>query len=334
MGAMTEDGRHAPALQWVMAEPSRTEMLVIAALAGCTAVDAPMSATESLTAAAGGVVALDDGATVNVPAGALAVDGPVTLTRETCGGAYASPAFAGCLYSVETPALAGRFAIAMPDHSDARNPIAVVRRGPDGLRPLIDSATFAGSVSATSSEPATFAIRVIVGNPTDDRCTDAPFEPCGGTIEGDWVLDRACGTSEQVTGVSWEGPDPYAACDPYDYVIDYPFSATGTVHFGGNASFSIGSAAVIRKHTIIATRCLGAVDETCASECERRAGLCDCTWDFAEGSSFAEAGGWAYGDAGTVTVDGTPFRYCVEGDTLTLEYANYQGPYTMIYTRQ
>ena len=303
--------------------------------------DLPVVETASIVAADGGVITLPDGATLTIPPGALAADGEVAFTRVTCGGVYSLKSFGGCLYSVGDAAWAGRFEVALPRRGDDR--VQMVRGAPDGLRPLIDSTSDGDLLSATSSGSNVFTSRVADYNPVDQRCDDVPFTPCGGDLEGTWHLVRACGSVSELTGISWEGPNPFAACADHDYMTDYPFTVDGSVEFGAEGSSAEGgtsgafwatNSATILKHEMVSLACMAIVDggSSCQAECVQENGVCDCTYFMADGSGGRE-GAWEYADEGTITVDGTPNRYCVAGDGLTIEYVGAEGPYVMIYER-
>ena len=68
-----------------------------------------------ITAADGGELSLDDGALVRVPPHALAEDGEVTFTRQTCGGVFASKAARSRTVTVAIEAMNFRKAVYVGD---------------------------------------------------------------------------------------------------------------------------------------------------------------------------------------------------------------------------
>ncbi len=312
---------------------SWTSLITVLTLAGCQPADGPLTITERVSAQGGATLRLADGASVDVPAGALAEDAEVTFSRETCGGVFAGAAFGGCLYAVDAGGVewADRFEITLPLRRGAEA-VEAARDAEDGLRPLVDGAVSGGTIAATGSSAGTFAPRMLGANPIDERCTDVPFAPCGGAVEGRWALERACGSINQVTGISWEGPDPYATCAPHASLVDYPLEVGGNVSFGGDGSFGRFSSATIWKHEIISFECLETVGEECPPDCARDGELCDCTWEWSAGEA-SEGGVWSYDDEGGLLVDDRSLRHCVDGDQLTVEHRNSEGPFLMLYRR-
>ncbi len=132
-------------------------------------------------AAIGATLALEDGTSVVIPAGALASDAEVSLSRETCEGVYAATRFQSCVYRVSAPdaALVGRYTVSIPSRGEtgARTDCAVALTD-DGWRCLVDTETSDESAEASASAFTDFAIRTSSKDLADDRCTDVPFEPC------------------------------------------------------------------------------------------------------------------------------------------------------------
>lgn len=282
-----------------------------------------------IPAASGGAVDLGDGAHLEVPPGALAADALVTLTRDTCSGAWASPTFASCRYTVDSGGVGwlGRFTLELPVTGEATT---MVRDASDGLRPLLDTRAAPGRLSASGSSDGTFTARAS-GGPPDDRCTDVPFEPCGGDVTGHWDLTDACGSASQIVGISSEGPDPYADCAPFEAVVDEPWDVAGSVTFDADGTFSASSAVVGFRHQTLTLGCLEVVGQDCNPECTNDGSTCDCTY-----TQFAANGGW--GGAWVETpdgpeIEGIPYRACVDGDVLAFEFPHPDGPFLQVYAR-
>lgn len=293
--------------------------------------DVVVELTATISAAEGGELMLGDGAALIVPPGALSSDAEVRFSRETCRRAWSAASFGSCRYLVDTGSVGwvGRFTVTLPTRSGG--PAWAVRDARDGLRPLVDSAALSGTVRATGSEDGAFTSRMAALSPIDDRCTDAPFEPCGGDIDGRWELTDACGSTAQIAGISWGGSDPYEACKPLDYVVDYPFAASGSVTFMADGTFESSSHATVLEHQTVTLGCLEEIGEECLSSCTNDGITCSCVWPKTEGSSGSELDWVLVADG--VEIGGVVYRYCVDGDTLALEHPHSDGPYLMYYQR-
>lgn len=279
-------------------------------------------------AAIGTTLALEDGTRVVIPAGALESDAEVSLSRETCEGIYAATRFQSCVYRVSAPdaALVGRYTVSIPSRGEAgaRTDCAVALTD-DGWRCLVDTETSGESSEASASAFTDFAIRASSNDLADDRCTDAPFEPCGGDLLGNWTLTGVCGSMQEVLGVtfSFDNP-PYEACDPFDHYMDYPFSIEGSLEFQDDGVLRTLETFQISGHTLVTEECLAEVGEACGDDCVLENGVCDCLSlsSAGQGGSSAE---WTPGDSGTFFYYEQAFEYCVNGDRLTVEFPGYDG---------
>ena len=213
-------------------------------------------------AAVGATLALEDGTRVVIPGGALESDAEVSLSRETCEGVYAASRFQSCVYRVSAPdaALVGRYTVSIPSrgNTEARTDCAVALTD-DGWRCLVDTEASGESSEASASAFTDFAVRAASDDLADDRCTDVPFEPCGGDLLGDWTLTGACGSMQEVLGVtfSFDSP-PYEACDPFDHYMDYPFSIEGSLEFRDDGTLRTLEMFRISGHTLVTEECSGA----------------------------------------------------------------------------
>ena len=173
----------------------------------------PASQAAWVTATEGGSVTLDDGARVEIPAGALTTDATVILERVTCDGYLRHPDFAGCLYEVRAEGgaqLAGRYTLTLPDERTTpktTGSLACLQgRDTEGWRCQGDSTFTTGGLSASASRFNSFVNRA----PAPSRVvpnlgTDYPFVSCGGDPTGSWETVMAFGTIQSLTGISSSG---------------------------------------------------------------------------------------------------------------------------------
>jgi hypothetical protein len=295
----------------------------------CATTDA---ATVALTASEGGRIELSDGAALEVPPGALEADGAVTFARRSCERVFGLDEFESCLYAVDAGDVgwAGRFRVELPRRT-RRGPATAARDAEDGLRPLVDSED-GGVVTASSSQSGLFVARSVEGAP-DDRCTDPPFVPCGGDLDGTWSLASACGTVEQLFGYDVATGKPYAACEADAALVDYPWDLYGSVTFGADGTFfeSVGGSLV--EHRLVSLECLERVGESCHSACRIVDDLCDCRWDVYTFDTSTELEWSASGTELTMGTSTDP--YCVQGDVLGVLSSRRSGdPFMTYYVRR
>jgi hypothetical protein len=290
---------------------------------------------ESLEASAnipveGGSIELSDGARVEFPAGALTEEAEVTLRRIGCGGIYESASFGSCRYAVEGPSelLAGPYQLSLPTRSPARASQQTV----DGLMPLYGGQSSEGSVTTlvhAFSEFTSWSDDLVV---PANACVMPDFEPCGGDVMGNWTMTDACGTVNQLTNSSWSGPNPYESCEPLDYYTGYPFSISGTLEFA-EGSYETSGGYTILQHGLVTADCLASSELTCLPDlCTMVDGICECLFVMAESDGNGGGDVWSVAD-GVLMMGSAQHRYCVEGDTLTIEWAG-DSPYYKVYTRQ
>ena len=308
-----------------------------------------------MTAAEGGELSLDDGALLKVPPHALAEDGEVTLTRQACGGVFASEEFTSCLFEVgSTTPLAQPFEIGLPRRNDDDAVTSCTAREAEfGWPCLAEPGTGSLVPLAKARAFSRFAARATIVPADDSRVIDAPFEPCGGMLDGRWDLISTTGSAAQLDRVVVisRAPDPRTACRVGGHFEDQPFTVSGGVTFspaGQDSHVELGVVQVsegiqIRRHTLTTLNCLQSVGKSCSNadfgnaregRCESHDGLCEC-----DVASYGSAGGyslsWSYADPGVVNLDGEPSRYCVNGDELRLERTDSESgtTYLNIYQR-
>ncbi len=314
--------------------------LVFAACSSESGSDTPLETggqrvSRMVDAKAGATLLLDDGASVHLPPGALAADAQVSFSREACDGVYASPRFQSCVYRVEAPeaVLNERItlSLAIRDESDAPTDCAAALTE-DGWRCLVDTEVLDGRSEASASAFTDFTIRAEVDDIADQRCTDAPFVPCGGDLDGAWVLSRACGSLEEVVGVSFEFEDPYETCDPFEHYVEFPFSVDATLEFDSDGTMRAYETFGTTGHTMVTDACLAEVGETCAGDCTMSDGVCDCVLLSSVGGHGSDEP-WAYGDNGTFIYFEQAYSYCVEGERLTVDFPSPTGTHVRVYER-
>jgi hypothetical protein len=298
--------------------------------------DQPDPDLESLEASAtipveGGSIELPDGARVVFPAGALTEAAEVTLRQIGCGGIYQAASFGSCRYAVDGPAelLVAPYELSMP----ARVPAHPSQQTLDGLMPVFGGESLDGSVVTLVNafgEFSSWSDDLVVPS---NACVMPDFSPCGGDVVGSWTMTDACGTVNQLTNSSWSGPNPYESCAPLDYYTGYPFSISGTLEFSGEGSYSTSDGHTILQHELVTADCLASSELTCIPDlCTLADGICECLFVMTEADGSGGGDTWSVAD-GALTMGTTEHRYCVDGDTLTIEWGG-DMPYYKVYTRE
>lgn len=286
-------------------------------------------------AEAGATLFLEDGASVYVPPGALASDAEVSFSREACDGIYASSRFESCVYRVNAPdaVLNDRILLSLAINSENDAPTeCAAALTEDGWRCLVDTEVLDGSSEASASTFTDFTVRASSDDIVDHRCTDVPFEPCGGELEGSWTLTGACGSMEQVTGTSFTFDDPYEACGPFEHYMDFPFSVDASLEFRSDGTLRTLEDFEIVGHTMVTEDCLAQSGETCPEDCAIDEGVCDCVSLSSVGHRGSDEA-WTYGGDGTFIYFEQAFGYCVQEDRLTVEFPDALGTHLRVYER-
>lgn len=321
----------------------RVRLILLAGAVGCSSSPSQDSPTKmgdervsaSVTANASATLLLDDGASLYLPPGAVTTDAEVTFSRETCEGIYASPRFQSCVYRVDTSdiEIEERFVLSLPAREENDAPAyCAAALTEDGWRCLVDAEVSEETAEVTASIPSHFTVRALATDVTDQRCTDPAFAPCGGELAGEWVLSRACGSLEEVTGASFTLEDPYEDCGPFEHQLDLPFSVNATLEFGSDGMMRTYETFSTTGHLLATELCLEQVGETCGEDCALSEGICDCFYLSAAGGQGLEDP-WTYGEPGTFLYLGNTYGYCVEGDRLKVEFPSPSGTHLRVYER-
>jgi hypothetical protein len=315
-----------------------------------------------MSAADGGEISLEDGASLRMPAGALAADGDVTFTREACGGVFASDHFRSCLYQVAAAsALSQPFSLQLPPLREASDgpPSCISRQSASGWPCLADesSSSDAPGVEATSDDRhvakasafSFFAARAAATVVVDGRVADVPFERCGGPLEGRWEMVATTATANRFYHY-WRDPDPFAVCGPAERYEDRPFSSTQTLQFSTSAvsvpedqpsldEEAFGSVSSSESHDIVhysitTMSCMRRAGERCDDGCVRDGDVCECVVPQGRGAAGWNST-WSLPEPGSIQLGSSSHRYCVEGDRLTIEFdEEIDGPYVQVYERR
>ncbi len=168
----------------------------------------------------------------------------------------------------------------------------------------------------------------------------ATFTPCGGSLEGTWVYQTACGTTA------------FQMMECPGVVVNVPPDVSGTWTFNADGTYSTDLAIEESGTETIPLSCLaGVTDCTKLNNSSNFAGLnvsltaCTgnanqtCTCTVAESGTLAESGKYATaGNNLSLTVNGstnpgTPSGYCVSGNQLLLGDPGSTSTY-VIFTKQ
>lgn len=309
----------------------------------------PASAAAWVTAAEGGSVTLDDGARVDIPAGALTTDATMVLERVTCDGYLRHPDFAGCLYAVRAEGaatLAGRYTLTLPGGGTTQKEAGalpcLLGRDTEGWRCQGDSAFAAGGLTASASRFNSFVNRAPApSGVVPNLGTDYPFVSCGGDPTGSWETVMAFGTIESLTGISSSGGEDFSDCGPFGFnrfhTLDFYERLTvnprvdmeaQTIHYNAFKSH------VIYEFTYLTEDCMARHGWTCSPPCLMVSGICGCAIE----QSMGEEGG---GSDLYVQPDGSlsfgpeepPIEYCVIGDFMAMKYTSMLGTRLKVYRR-
>ena len=310
----------------------------------------PAEQANWVTAAEGGSVALEDGARVDVPAGALTTDATVILERVTCDGYLRHPDFSGCLYAVRAEggaALEGRYTLTLPGGGATQkesSPLAcLLGRDTEGWRCQGDSAYSVGGLTASASRFNSFVGRVPAPSGLAPNLgTDYPFVSCGGDLTGDWETVMAFGTIESLAGVSWSGGEDFSDCGPFGFnqfhTLDFTERFTVNPRVDEQVQevhYSAFRQHVIYEFTYLTESCMSLHGWSCSPPCRLESGICGCAIEKSMGEEGGGGSLYVQPD-GSLTFDpeSAPLEYCVMGDLMALKETNMLGTRLKVYRRR
>lgn len=312
----------------------------------------PASREAWIPAATGGRVALDDGAYVDFPAGALTADVTVILERVSCDGYLRHPDFSGCIHEVRAQgeaALAGRYTLALPDAAreeaaeapSMRN--CILGAGEEGLRCQGDFETASGNTALTTASRfgafTRFSPQVRTSAPT--LVHDMPFLACEGDPTGDWELVFIMAPLDAMGIGSSSGGENFSDCPNLSFLefrtVEYherlriqpSMDAFAVYTFRKDYGFQTD---LFRYFT---PECLGLHGRECQEACTMEEGVCRCFWNESMGNGSNDS--FLLEDAdGGLHLDAipNPLLYCVQGDTLALYHEHPEGPVLKIFRRK
>ena len=331
----------------------------------------PASQAAWVTAAEGGSVTLDDGARVDVPAGALTTDATVILERVTCDGYLRHPDFAGCLYEVRAESgaqessaresgaresgatLTGRYTLTLPGPAgevaaagaEAQAGGCVLGDGAEGWRCQGDSAaTDGGRVTATASRFGAFLHRLplLEGSLSPTLVWDLPFSVCDGDLLGEWELVFVVAPKDALEVGSSSGGEDFSDCAPFEFLelwtVEYHerLSISSSVYPGAKYDYLRDRDFDVDRIRYFMPACLELHDYPCQNGCSMTDGVCRCFQNNSSGNGSQSNS--LYEDAeGGLHFDSLvapTLHTCVLGDTLAITYEDPSGPVLKVFRRK
>ena len=321
----------------------------------------PASQAAWVTAAEGGSVTLDDGARVDVPAGALTTDATVILERVTCDGYLRHPDFAGCLYEVRAEGgaqesgaeLAGRYTLTLPGPagalaaagSEAQVGGCVLGEGAEGWRCQADSAaTDGGRVTATASRFGAFShqLPLLGGAYAPTLVEDLPFSACDGEITGEWELVFVVSAYDMFGLETWSAGLEFEGCEPFHFLEAFTVEhheriiVSESLQPGMKYDFEYHHDDDIHRFRYIMPACLTMHELTCEWGCEMTDGVCRCVHQVLQ--SNGSGGNYLIEDADgglhLGSLENPTLQTCVNGDTLAWFDETPSGPVLKVFRRK
>jgi len=299
---------------------------------------APVNASQMITAASGGELAVGDTAKLNVPAGSLGADTTITAATSTPDATLP-----------DQGTLKGQYFDFGPDGTTF-NPPATLTLPASGTPPTgskaviswfdgtkwvdLDTTASGGTLTAPVAHFTGFVVRWVVTG-TSSSTVDCTMQqaPCGGTLTGSWKPAGACippgtvGDCTDTSSVAYEvmlmGSVSFNA--DMSYSVDLPYSVNGKVH----ATQACLTQSMIASCADAQTKLRGSTDKhfptlwanaACTAD---GSGNCDCTGS-TTGSVANETGTYATaGSAYTSTKSGATTSdsngYCVSNGELWIQ---------------
>jgi len=292
--------------------------------------------SEMITADDGGEI-VTQGASINIPAGALSEDTEITVDVILATDVPEAENVASLIYdfgpdgtTFSTPveltiALNG----SVPSGMEAK--MAWLDEESDKWMPLADSQIVGDEVTATTTHFTMFAIVIKASGQTEGACTDfADFDACGGDVEGTWEFFAAC--ADVSPEDLFNGEMPFGECPDLAVTFNIDLSGSVTFEAGGayNSSITRSGGVVISvpESCLMGATCEQAFapdpeDPEDMSSFEVVDGVCEVMLP-EDDSTEAETGTYELDDNMLImqgmddTEADAPQQYCVQGNTITV----------------
>jgi hypothetical protein len=293
----------------------------------------PMPESQEISADDGGEIETQ-GASINIPGGALTEDTEVTLEVILPTGQPEADKLASLIYDFgpdgtqfEMPVeLTIEMNKSVPEGMDAH--MAWLDEDTDKWVPLEDSEVDGMTVTATTTHFTMFAIVLTTTGQAAGSCDNfaEEFEPCGGDIEGTWEFTLGC--ADLSLADLFGADNEIATCDGVTLAANIDIS--GTAMFTSDGTYDTDIEQDVDFQISIPLSCLpdGATcsalmsDEPDAPTVTEEDGVCMLAMD-PEPMMQTEMGMYELdGDLLIMTEEGEesdePSEYCVEGNTITV----------------
>ncbi len=309
------------------------------------------TASEAITAAAGGEVALASAAAkINIPAGALPADTTITVEAIDDAGApapatddlLASDIFEfgpdGTVFSTPITMSLKLEATGLPE-GDAK--LAWLDEDAGKWVQVAGSKVVDGFVVGDVNHFSKFVIyfvgdKVIIDT-TDEACKELDFTPCGGDVVGSWSISNLCLSNTVIAENPW-GEMPGCATSLYEINMDM----TGSIDFADDGTYVQDFTNSVTIHIELSAECLNGMGgqysgaevicDTIGTQMADENGACEytggkCVCDFApedDSPDEPETGTWSVtgnnlmiDDSAEDNPNGMPF--CVAGNNCVVE---------------
>lgn len=312
----------------------------------------PSMASDEVSAAEGGEVALDDGAAVNIPAGALSDDAEVTIeSSEPSNNLPDFDSIQGLAYefgpdgtTFDVPVELTLPLVGTPG-ADEEAVVSWLNTDTNKWEDL-ETTSARGTVTAETTHFTLFVVRF---KDVEAGSFDCSFEACeGGNIVGTWNIQGAC--------IDVEFENPFEASCP-ESTFEIASNMSGTVTFnddgtfsssftnGGDLNFSLPASCVVE----MAMGREGDCQALFGTDSEESPTTCTGTQE--TGCECSQAGASETNEnSGTYAVDGSsltitddegtdpPSALCISGDTLKVQTIDEGGdggtPATIVWAAE
>ncbi|MCA9583464.1 MAG: hypothetical protein KC416_16805, partial [Myxococcales bacterium] len=298
------------------------------ALAACDVTDALDDLTEDtstsstskmITAADGGKVELE-GATLDIPAGALEADTEITVATKTTKSLPDSDNVASKGYDFGPDGLTFLKPVTLTIPATIPGDKTAVMAFLDGTTwtELGDSATADGKVTATTTHFTTFAVIFTAGGGQVGGMCDGDIDDCGGDPVGTWKITSGCADFPEA--------NPFGDDQCPGASLTGAFDFDGTVTFKADKSYSLDVAVDVTVTISAPKSCFpGEACPTMEEEDDpdfKEMGDKCVSEDVQEAEEQDPETGTYTVDGGTLTLmddDESILAFCVKGNTMTVQ---------------